>query len=98
MLFWHDFFFHRILVNTLTAAHILKIVKNLKKNSEFINILVMFGRIPNITNGNFSEAISLKFNAKSNTHVHSAEKRKERAQNGDSLRYGEIHTLLRINS
>ena len=56
----------------------------------------MFERSPNITNGDFLEPISSKFNAKSNAHAHSGKKRQERAQNGDLLRYGGIHTLLRV--
>ena len=58
----------------------------------------MFGRRPNITNGDFLELISSKFNAKSNTHVYLAQKRKESAKNGDLLRYVDIRTLLRVKS
>ena len=58
----------------------------------------MFGRSPNITNGDFLVPISSKCNVKSNAHVHYAQNSKESAQNGDLIRYGEIRTLQRVTS
>ena len=71
--FWQKNVFHRMLVNTLSTEHILKITKIIWKKSKFLNFRVTFGRSPNFTNGTFLDSISSQFNALSNAHIHLAE-------------------------